>query len=229
MDYAELQRRLAALPSYQAAMQKAHSPDPATHSAGVAQAQSIVRQRDAIVNQYHASNRPAPPPPSPPPAPPPAPRAAPTPKPPPPPKIVKSPNRDVVEFSREQFSQSSIARLLFEQVGSIELVNISRRDTIEGQNPYYTLISNLSSIRKNFDPTSLISRQKSNQNIQDNYSINLNNKIPDQDYLTRNNLENFYYIDDNGDLVIELDNLAIDEIIDLEISTSGTINLVDEA
>ena len=163
------------------------------------------------------------------PPPPPAPRAAPAPKPPPPPKIVKSPNRDVVEFSREQFSQSSIARLLFEQVGSIELVNISRRDTIEGQNPYYTLISNLSSIRKNFDPTSLISRQKSNQNISDNYSISLNNKIPDQQYLDRNNLTSFYYIDSNGDLVIELDNLAVDEIIDLEIASSGTINLVDEA
>ena len=126
-------------------------------------------------------------------------------------------------------NQSSITRLLFEQVGSIELINISRRDTIEGQNPYYTMISNLSSIRKNFDPTSLISRQKSNQNIEDNYIISLSNKIPDQDYLNRNNITNFYYIDDNGDLVIELDNLASDEIIEFEIASSGTINLVDEA
>lgn len=176
-----------------------------------------------------------PPPPPPPPAPSrpaPSPRPAPTPAPtpdPPKPKIVKSPNRDVIDFSREQFSQSSITRLLFEQVGSVELVNIARRDTIEGQNPYYTLISNLSSINKNFDPTSLISRQKSNQNITDNYTINLNNKIPDQEYLDRNNITEFYYIDDNGDLVIELDNLASDEIIDFEIAESGTINLVDEA
>ena len=173
-------------------------------------------------------------PPSPPPPPSPAPLAAPSPRPaptpePPKPKIVKSPNRDVIDFSREQFSQSSITRLLFEQVGSVELVNIARRDTIEGQNPYYTLISNLSSINKNFDPTSLISRQKSNQNITDNYTINLNNKIPDQEYLDRNNITEFYYIDDNGDLVIELDNLASDEIIDFEIAESGTINLVDEA
>ncbi|MDA0900313.1 MAG: hypothetical protein O3B35_04720 [Proteobacteria bacterium] len=197
--------------------------------------QAAVRFRDDAIARYRAAQAAAPPPPPPgpppppPPPPPPAPRAAPAPKAPPPPKIVKSPNRDVVEFGREQFSQSSIVRLLFEQVGSIELVNISRRDTIEGQNPYYTLISNLSSIRKNFDPTSLISRQKSNQNISDNYSISLNNKIPDQQYLDRNNLTSFYYIDSNGDLVIELDNLAVDEIIDLEIASSGTINLVDEA
>lgn len=145
------------------------------------------------------------------------------------PKIVKNPNRDVIDLSREDFSLSSISRLVFEQVGSIELANISRRDTIEGQNPYYELISNLSSIRKNFDPTSIISRQKSNQNISSNYTISLNDKIPDDQYLERNNLEDFYYIDTNGDLVIELDNLSTDEIIDFEISTSGTINLVDEA
>jgi len=148
---------------------------------------------------------------------------------PPKPKIVKNPNRDVLDLSRDEFSISSVSRLLFEQVGSIELVNIARRDTIEGQNPYYSMISNLSTVRKNFDPTSIITRQKSNQGIYSNYNISLNDKIPDDQYLERNNLTDFYYIDDNGDLVIELDNLASDEIIDFEIAESGTINLVDEA
>lgn len=142
--------------------------------------------------------------------------------------IIKSPNKDVVNFQREEYSAASIARLLFEQVGSIELINIARRDTIEGQNPYYSLISNLSSIRKNFDPTSLISRQRVNETIFDNYTINLDSKIPDQDYLNKNNIENFYYIASNGDLVIELDNLSEDERIEVEIAQSGTINLVDE-
>lgn len=142
--------------------------------------------------------------------------------------IVRSPNKDVVNFQKEEFSAASIARLLFEQVGSIELVNIARRDTIEGQNPYYSLISNLSSIRKNFNPTSLISRQRVNETIFDNYTINLDSKIPSQDYLDTNNIENFYYIASNGDLVIELDNLAEDERIEVEIAQSGTINLVDE-
>lgn len=142
--------------------------------------------------------------------------------------IVRSPNRDVINFQREEYSLGSMTRLLFEQVGSIELINVARRDTIEGQNPYYSLISNLSSIRKNFNPTSLISRQRVNETIFDNYTINLDSKIPDQDYLDANNLENFYYIASNGDLVIELDNLAEDERIEVEIAQSGTINLVDE-
>lgn len=142
--------------------------------------------------------------------------------------IVKSPNRDVINFQSEEYSASAIARLLFEQVGSIELINISRRDTIEGQNPYYNVISNLSSIKKNFNPTTLISRQRVNETVFDNYTIDLNSKIPDQEYLDNNNIESFYYIDTNGDLIIELDNLADDERIELEIAESGTINLVDE-
>jgi hypothetical protein len=143
--------------------------------------------------------------------------------------IVKSPNRDVINFQSEEYSASAIARLLFEQVGSIELINIARRDIIEGQNPYYSVISNLSSIKKNFNPTTLISRQRVNETVFDNYTIDLNTKIPDQEYLTDNNLDNFYYIDTNGDLVIELVNLSDDERIELEIAESGTINLVDEA
>ena len=187
-----------------------------------------------------------PPPPPPPPIPPgitiipgtgkipaPAPAPAPAPRtvsytPPPPPPPVKIPNRDVLNFSREEFSTSAITNLLFEQIGSTEIVNIARRDTIEGQNPYYSLISNLASIKREFDPTRLITKQKAvNANFAI-YGIDLNNKIPDQEYLDRNNITSFFYIASNGDLVIELDNLEDDEIIDFEIANSGTINLVDE-
>ena len=166
------------------------------------------------------------------PAPAPAPAPAPTTvsyTPPPPPPPVKIPNRDVLNFSREEFSTSAITNLLFEQIGSTEIVNIARRDTIEGQNPYYSLISNLASIKREFDPTRLITKQKAvNANFAI-YGIDLNNKIPDQEYLDRNNITSFFYIASNGDLVIELDNLEDDEIIDFEIANSGTINLVDEA
>jgi len=170
------------------------------------------------------------------PAPAPAPAPAPTtvsytppPPPPPPPPPVKIPNRDVLNFSREEFSTSAITNLFFEQISSTEIVNIARRDTIEGQNPYYSLISNLASIKREFDPTRLITKQKAvNANFAI-YGIDLNNKIPDQEYLDRNNITSFFYIASNGDLVIELDNLEDDEIIDFEIANSGTINLVDEA
>ena len=99
---------------------------------------------------------------------------------------------------------------------------------MEGQNPYYTIISNLSNIKKEFDPTQIISRQKPNQSFFDIFAIDLNSKIPGEAYLSLNNIYNFYYIDTNGDLVIELDNMLPDEIIELEIARDGTIVLVRE-
>lgn len=141
----------------------------------------------------------------------------------------KTPGRDVVLFSENDVSVEGITNLLFEQVGGIELISMVRRDTVEGQNPYYTVISNLSNIKKEFDPTQIISRQRPNQSFFDIFSIDLNSKIPDELYLQRNNLENFFYIDTNGDLVIELDNMETDEIIELEIAQGGTIRLVRES
>jgi hypothetical protein len=141
----------------------------------------------------------------------------------------KTPARDVVNFSKVEFSAEGIFNILFEQIGGIELISMVRRDTVEGQNPYYTVISNLSNIKKEFDPTQIISRQKPNQSLFDIYSIDINNKIPNDLYLERNNLTNFFYIDTNGDFIIELDNMLADELVELEIAQGGTISLVRES
>lgn len=141
----------------------------------------------------------------------------------------KTPGRDVILFSENNVSIEGISNLLFEQIGGIELISMVRRDTVEGQNPYYSVISNLSNIKKEFDPTQIIARQKPNQSYFDIFYIDLNSKIPDDLYLQRNNLENFFYIDTNGDFIIELDNMLADEIIELEIAQGGTISLVRES
>jgi hypothetical protein len=141
----------------------------------------------------------------------------------------KIPTRDVVNFIESNISAEGITNILFEQIGGIELISMVRRDTVEGQNPYYTVISNLSNIRKEFNPTQIISRQKPNQSFFDIYSIDINNKIPNDLYLQRNNLTNFFYIDTNGDFVIELDNMLTDEVVELEIAQGGTIRLVRES
>lgn len=138
----------------------------------------------------------------------------------------KTPGRDVVQFSENNVSVEGITAVLFEEIGAIELISIVRRDTVEGQNPYYTLISNLASIKREFDPTSIIARQKPNQSYFDIYAIDLDKKIPDSLYLQRNNIDNFFYIDTNGDLVIELDNMLDDEQVELQIAQGGTIRLV---
>ena len=149
--------------------------------------------------------------------------------PPPPPQMVRVPERDVVSLAQETVSAETITNLLFENVGANELTKFVRHDTVEGINPYYDVISNLSDIKRKFDPSNLISLQKNNSSFFDIYPINLQDKIPSDSYLLENNLTDYLYIDTNGDLVIEVVNLKDSEIVEIEIDTSGTIFEVDES
>jgi len=137
--------------------------------------------------------------------------------------LVRLPTRDVVNVQSMPPSIEAIAQILFEQLASYEIVNISRRDTITGQNPLYTLISNLSSIRRNVDPAQIISLQTPYQPDFEQYGIILDDKIPNDKYLTNNNLSSFYYIAENGDFVLELDNLNEDEEVEVRMLTNGKI------
>jgi hypothetical protein len=148
--------------------------------------------------------------------------------PPPPPQMVRVPERDVVSLAQETISAETITNLLFENVGANELTKFVRHDTVEGINPYYDVISNLSDIKRKFDPSNLISLQKTTSSLFDIFPIKLQDKIPSDAYLLENNLTDYLYIDTNGDFVIEVVNLKDSEIVEIEIDTSGTIFEVDE-
>jgi hypothetical protein len=147
---------------------------------------------------------------------------------PPPPPPVRVPERDVVNLVTEGVDSQTIQNLLFENVGANELTKFVRHDTVEGINPYYDIISNLSDIKRKFDTSNIISLQKNNSSFFDIYPIKLQDKIPSDTYLQENNLDNYIYIDTNGDLVIEVVNMRDPELIEVEIDTNGTIYEVDE-
>jgi hypothetical protein len=151
----------------------------------------------------------------------------------PPDVVVKTPTRDVVNFTDDSnIGVELITNLLFENLGANELVKFERHDTIEGTNANYDIISNLSSVRKQFDPASLISRQKPDRSYFDIFNIKLEDKIPSQKYLQNNpkidgsgqiNTTDYVYIDSAGNLVVELVNMNSDELVEVEIESSGTI------
>ena len=121
---------------------------------------------------------------------------------------------------------------MFENLGANELIKFERHDTIEGTNATYDIISNLTGVRKIFDPSTLISRQKPNTSFFDIFNIKLEDKIPTDLYLRNNpkidatgevNSTDYVYIDPEGNLVIELVNIDSDEILEVEIDSNGTI------
>jgi len=139
------------------------------------------------------------------------------------PNVVMIPERDVVNLTSQDIDAATITNLLFENIGANELVKFVRNDTIEGLNPYYNIISNLSDIRRRFNPSDLISEQITDIDSE-GYSINIDNKIPDQEYLDDQGITDYVYIDEaTGDLVIHVVNMKESETVEVQIDTNGTI------
>jgi hypothetical protein len=144
------------------------------------------------------------------------------------PTSVKIPDKDaVIALQRDGADQALITSVLFEQIGATELVKFTRNDTIDGINPAYSVISNIADLKTKLDVSYLIAKQRSDTTIDNGFSIRLQDKLPSIDYLLENDIPNYVYFDttvnSEGSLVIELDNIDIDEIIEVEIDTNGTI------
>jgi hypothetical protein len=137
---------------------------------------------------------------------------------------IKLPEKDnVLSLNSNNIDEATIIAMVFEKLGAVELTKFTRTDTVEGINPYYNIISNLSTIKKEFDPSNLVASQKSDTSLYNAFSIKLSNKIPGDQYLEDRGLDNYIYVDTNGDLIIELDNITPDELVEVEIDTNGTI------
>ena len=136
---------------------------------------------------------------------------------------VKIPTRDpFVNLDNPGIDIEQMQNLLFENLSSLELTKFTKHDTVEGINPFYNVISNLSSINREFDPISLLSATKSSNSLFDVYGIDLINRLPEDG--------NYAYIGDNplipgeyGNIVINLNNMGPNESVEIEIDSSGTI------
>lgn len=131
-------------------------------------------------------------------------------------KNLKVAPSDIIQFDNDAVDIALIQQLLFEDIGAVELANISRSDLIDGQPAIYTPIANLSTVNREFNPNNIVAT-----------SNNL-------DYFSRFGLDlssrgiHAPYFNENGDLVIEVDTVYDGEEIQVEILTNGTINLVGD-
>jgi len=138
---------------------------------------------------------------------------------------VKSATKDIILFNDEAVPIRLMEDLIFEDIGGQELINIARRDTVNGQKVSYQPIKNLSSIEQQYNPNNIISLQATADKYFANFSIKLDDKIPQNgggpggDYV---------YIDTTtGNLIVEAVNLESDEQIEIQIARSGTIYETD--
>ncbi len=160
--------------------------------------------------------------------------------------VVRTPTRNVTDISSlvPQFNAEQIQKLLFENLSAIELSKVERHDTIEGIDQKYSIISNLSEIRKKYEIIKQLTIMDKFKPLTSIYTINIQDKIPQEDYIILESLDTtyqyldednkivsrekgHYYIDTNGDLVIELINLEKNQQVEVQIDTNGTIYKVE--
>lgn len=123
---------------------------------------------------------------------------------------------DIIQFDNDNVNVALMQDLLFEDIGAVELANISRSDLIDGQEVSYSPIKNLSTIRREFNPNNIILTANSNDYFS-RFGIDLSAKTIYEPYF-----------DEFGNLVIEIDGVASGEEIDVQILSNGTIDLVDD-
>jgi hypothetical protein len=160
--------------------------------------------------------------------------------------VVRVPTRNVTDISSlvPQLNAEEIQRLLFENLSAVELSMVERHDTIEGIDQKYSIISNLSEIRKKYDIRKQLTIMDKFKPLTSIFIINIQDKIPQEDYIALESLNStykyldennqivtrekgYYYIDTNGDLVIELINLEKNQQVEIQIDTNGTIYKVE--
>lgn len=132
------------------------------------------------------------------------------------PKGIKQADPDIVLFNTDSISPELMIQLEYENVSGTELINISRSDIIDGRQIVYSPIKNLSALRRKFNPNNIIAMPSTSSSLFSKYPIDLIARQPFEPYF-----------DNNGDLVIEIEDIRQDELIEAEVDVSGTIDTVE--
>jgi hypothetical protein len=131
---------------------------------------------------------------------------------------VKQAPKDTIVFDDSAVSAEALLELYFEDIGGLELATLSRADMIDGQQVNYSPIKNLASFRRRFSPNNMIASFSSLNTYFSKFGIDL---------LARGTHDP--YIDPlTGSVVIEIDTILLNEEIEVEIISNGTIEKVAE-
>jgi hypothetical protein len=130
---------------------------------------------------------------------------------------VKIATPDIILIKDEAIAAQIMTDLIFQDIGGQEIINIARNDMINGQNVIYQPIKNITSLFSQYNPQNILSLQRTDRDYFKNFAISLKDKLPEWPYI---------YVLDNGDLVIEVDNMLPSESI--EVQTVSNVTVLDD-
>lgn len=129
---------------------------------------------------------------------------------------VKKAPKDTIVFDNSSLSPEILLELYFEDLGGLELANLSRADAIDGQNASYSPIKNLSSLRRRYSPNNIIASVGNLENYFSRFGIDLLERGVYAPYVT-----------EDGNVAIEVDTILEDEEIEIQVLSNGTIERIE--
>ena len=141
---------------------------------------------------------------------------------------VKAARPDII-VEDESLPVDTMLQLFIEDLGSQELLNISRHDLINGRMSGSSLISNAERIEQKFNSLNIVSIPGKLSEVFKNFAIELGRNVPDEGtddniYETPKPKKGRVYISKiTGNIVIDVENLGRNDRVEVEILRSGDI------
>lgn len=126
---------------------------------------------------------------------------------------VKIATPDIVIFDQEGVEVEVMIDLLFEDIGAQEIISIARNDIVNGQDVIYQPIRNINEIGLQHNSQNILPLPQNSSAFFNNFPIKFENYLPNiqldqpEDPLNPNR-NKIVYLENNGNLVIELINLG---------------------
>lgn len=131
---------------------------------------------------------------------------------------VKVATPDLIEFNDASIPIEFMTDLMFENIGGQEILSVSRNDTVNGQKVLYSPIKNIAQVSTNYNPQNLFVITDTSSSYFNNYSINLQERVPEiGSNSAANEVPEIIYMDDNGDIVVNVINMRINDQVEISV------------
>jgi hypothetical protein len=126
---------------------------------------------------------------------------------------VKVATPEIVDLSYESLPVDIMASLIFESIGGVELLSLSRHDTVNGQRVIYSPIVNSADVGIQYNSVNLIENIDSSNRIFKNFPLKFVNYIPGDDSPISIDAT-------NGDILIAINNISATEEVEIQMFDS---------
>lgn len=92
---------------------------------------------------------------------------------------IKPATPDLILFDDNGLPIEIVTALLFEDIGSIEILNIARSDIINGREVSYGLLANTSDLSRRYSPRNMFKLSGTLSEFFENFSIKFKNHVPE--------------------------------------------------